>query len=124
VRYPHLQLRRSTYYFRRPVPEDLRATICKREPIESLGTKDCEEAKRRCHAKDVEIDRLFEAARRGAELSQPEAEALARQWLDKALSEDADIRALARYRLPTLEVVDAQGHRSRKLGCPPRDGRS
>ena len=111
VRYPHLQLRRSTYYFRRPVPEELRTIIGKRELIESLATKDREEAKRRCHAKDVEVDRLFaaalEAARRGVELSQPEAEALARQWLDKALSEDADSRALGRYRLPTLEVVEA-----------------
>jgi len=100
VRYPHLQLRRSTYYFRRPVPEELRETIGKRELIESLQTKDREEAKRRCHAKDVEVDRLFEVARRGVELSQPEADALARQWLDKALSEDADSRALGRYRLP------------------------
>ena len=107
VRYPHLQLRRSTYYFRRPVPEELRETIGKRELIESLQTKDREEAKRRCHAKDVEVDRLFEVARRGVELSQPEADALARQWLDKALSEDADSRALGRYRLPTLEVVEA-----------------
>lgn len=59
VRYPHLQLRGSTYYFRRPVPEELRSIIGKRELIESLRTKDREEAKRRCHAKEVEVDRLF-----------------------------------------------------------------
>jgi Domain of unknown function (DUF6538)/Phage integrase SAM-like domain len=106
VRYPHLQLRRSTYYFRRPVPEELRAIVGKRKLIESLGTKDREEAKRRCHAKDVEVDRLFEAARRGVELSQPEAEALARQWLDKALSEDADRRALGLYRQEHVEAAE------------------
>jgi hypothetical protein len=56
ARYPHLQLRRCTYYFRRPVPEDLRPVIGKRELIESLRTKDREVAKLRCHAKDVEVD--------------------------------------------------------------------
>lgn len=54
VRHPHLQLRGSTYYFRRPVPEPLRPIVGKAELVESLRTKDREEAKRRCHAKDVE----------------------------------------------------------------------
>ena len=45
--------------------------------------------------------------RRGVKLSQPEADQLATQWLDRALSEDADSRALGSYRHSTLEVVEA-----------------
>lgn len=59
----YLTKRGATYYFRRPVPEDLRPIIGKTELTFSLRTKDRAEAGKRCRIEAVESDKIFAAAR-------------------------------------------------------------
>src|SRR5882724_6229516 len=82
------------YWFRRGVPAELRQTIGKREVKKSLTTTDVREAKRRGMEVAAEVDRLFETARNGIDLSAANAEAMARAWKEKALAESADLLAM------------------------------
>lgn len=64
----------SSYYFRRPVPDDLRGHFVtdrgnpRTEWKRALGTKDREEAKRRLHHHSIETDKLIDDARRELQL--------------------------------------------------------
>jgi len=62
ARWPHLQRRETTYYFRRRVPADLQAQFGKREWVFSLGTSSPEQARRLCRAKSFEIDEMIARA--------------------------------------------------------------
>jgi len=66
----------------------------KREVKKSLTTTDVREAKRRGMEVAAEVDRLFETARNGIDLSAANAEAMARAWKEKALAESADLLAM------------------------------
>ncbi|WP_374549430.1 DUF6538 domain-containing protein [Sphingobium yanoikuyae] len=60
----YLAKRGSVYYFRRIVPDELRATLGKREIMLSLRTKDREEAKRLIPVEIIKSDALFASARK------------------------------------------------------------
>ena len=53
------------YWFRRRVPDDLRALVGKREERVSLGTREPTEAKRRHALKSVEVEQRWANLRRG-----------------------------------------------------------
>src|SRR5689334_2866272 len=53
----------GVYYFRRAVPDDIRAIIGKTMVKQSLGTKDVAEAKRRAHPIAIQTDADFRSAR-------------------------------------------------------------
>lgn len=94
----HLYRRGAAYWFRRRVPEDLKAILGRAEWKESLGTKDPEEAKRRCRKRAVESDQdIFTARAQKAEtvfepLTPQEAQALANQQLSEWLENDQEAR--------------------------------
>jgi hypothetical protein len=56
--------RGATYYYRRVVPEDLRAAYGKREAVISLRTKDPSEARRLGYLKAAEVEAEFAKARK------------------------------------------------------------
>ena|GEM_PF-2550212 len=62
----YLAKRGSVYYFRRIVPDDLRAVLGKREIMLSLRTKDREDAKRLIPKEIIKSDALFASARKGS----------------------------------------------------------
>jgi len=71
VTYLHRHPRTGVYYwFRRAVPEPLRAALGRREITESLGTKNPTEAKRRLPEVAARAEARLEAARLG---NRPEA---------------------------------------------------
>ena len=75
----------GVYWFRRAVPQDLRAKIGRCELTKSLRTKDPTEAKIRYAPLLEWSDRLFQAARSGVTLSPKDISALAGKWLAQAL---------------------------------------
>lgn len=88
-RMPHLQKypKTSVYYYRRAVPEALRAAIDQSEIRFSLGTKDIREAKRLLPAKAAIVEAQFAAARQGgASLSHKEIMGLVGAWYRRELA--------------------------------------
>lgn len=79
-----LKHRRSgVYYFRKVVPQDLRALLGRTEVMSSLGTKDPAEAKIRHALRAAEVDREWRRLRTPSRsLSQKEAIALIGRWYD------------------------------------------
>ena len=55
--------RSGAYYFRRAVPDDIRAIIGKTMVKQSLRTKDVAEAKRRAHPIAIQTETDFRSAR-------------------------------------------------------------
>lgn len=96
--YSHLTRRGAAYWFRRRVPSDLLKVLKRAEWKESLGTKELEEAKRRCRERAVQTDREIAVARASAAatlsppLSQQEARALAIEQLARWLNNDEEAR--------------------------------
>lgn len=99
MRFPHLMRRKNgVYYLRRWVPDDIRSAFVnasgkpRREIWKSLGTTNRREAERRYRVKELEIDQIFEAARRKLNGGRPvdayEIQRLVIQW-----QADADQRA-------------------------------
>ena len=84
----------GTYYFRRAVPDDLRAVIKRTMIKKSLGTKDVAVAKRKVPALALQTDREFDAAKAWqdapmrTELSDAEIGSLAADYLHLRLAED------------------------------------
>ena len=77
----------GVYRFRRAVPEDLRPILGKTAIVETLGTKDLTEAKRRVKEVGLRIDAMFEAARGGMlGITLGEAQQIAHAWKVEALS--------------------------------------
>ena len=99
-----LPKRGSTYYFRRVVPEVLRAYFLtasgkpRTEFMESLGTKNFEEAKELDRLRGVEIDALFREARAKLLAGAP-VEATARA---KAVAARAKLDAQEEYELEAM----------------------
>ena len=96
--YSHLHRRGAAYWFRRRVPTDLLNVLQRAEWKESLGTKDLEEAKRRCRERAVQTDREIAAARARAAailsppLTQLEAKGLAEEQLAAWLNNEEAAR--------------------------------
>lgn len=92
--YSHLHRRGAAYWFRRRVPTDLLKVLGRTEWKESLGTKDLEEAKRRCRERAVATDREITAARTRAAavvsppLTQQEARTIAERQLAEWLNHE------------------------------------
>jgi len=84
----------GVYYFRRAVPDDIKAILGKTMVKQSLRTKDVADAKRRAHPIAIQSDADFQSARdkRSApprtELSQAEREHLVAAYLHQRLAED------------------------------------
>jgi integrase len=102
----YLAKRGSTYYFRRVIPVELRAALGgKAEFMESLGTKDREQAKRLIPDKTTASEKSLDAARvrtmqqapqKPAEPLSPRAEAMAaRQWENAVESAELTSREIA-----------------------------
>ena len=90
--------RSGVYYFRRAVPDDVRAIIGKTMVKRSLGTRNVAEAKRRAHPIAIETEAEFRNARerRSAplrtELSELERAHLVAAYLHQRLAEDEAAR--------------------------------
>src|SRR5215470_16391151 len=84
----------GVYYFRRAVPDDIRATIGKTMVKQSLGTKEVVEAKRRVHPVAIRTGKDFQEARERrlapprTELSEAERTHLVASYLHMRLSAD------------------------------------
>ena len=98
VKHSHLQLRRSTYFMRRRVPQDLKDVLGRGEIIESLRTKDRAEAKRRLNARLVELDQEWSDLRHRLTLAQADPEGTAMAELKAALAADHQARLDGAYR--------------------------
>jgi hypothetical protein len=83
----------GVYRFRRAVPEELRPIFGKTEIVETLGTKDLADAKRRVKEVGLRIDAMFEAARAGRlGVTIDEVQQFADAWKGEQLREDAQAR--------------------------------
>ncbi len=89
----------GVYYFRRAVPPDLRERFGWEVKV-SLRTKDVREAKRRFAEELTKFDQRIEMARSGFVLTDKAAQALAGQWLRRALEDDDRVRETG---LPEIE---------------------
>ena len=84
----------GVYYFRRSVPDDLRAIIGKTMIKQTLRTKEVTEAKRRAHPIAIQTDADFQSARdrcavpRRADLTEAEQAYLVAAYLHHRLAED------------------------------------
>lgn len=77
--YPHPKT--GVYWLRKAVPAALRATVGRRELIQSLGTKDAREARAKAPAVLARFDAILAAARNGgSSLSQRAVMALCGEW--------------------------------------------
>ena len=86
----------GVYRFRRTVPEDLRAILGKTTIVESLGTKELTEAKRRVKEVGLRIDAVFEAARSGRMgITYTEAQCVVDAWKAEELRRDEEKRFAA-----------------------------
>ena len=114
----YLHKRGATYYFRRVIPAELRAALGgKAEFMQSLRTKDREQAKRLIPAKTAASDRALDAARlhthhvpqEPAQPLSPEAEAMAAARWENALEgaeiESREIAAQDRRRELAAEMI-------------------
>lgn len=90
--------RTGVFYHRRVVPVALRETVGRREIKRSLGTKDPKEAKRLNQEVGPEVNRILQSAQDSLDglpvLNDAQANTLAARWLQKALQEDTEERAL------------------------------
>jgi hypothetical protein len=77
----------GVFYFRRAVPERLRAGLGKREIKVSLGTKDLAEAKRRFAAEAARCEALFAKAAAGR-MTPERAREVAAAWRDRIREDD------------------------------------
>ncbi len=75
------------YYLRIAVPDDLRASIGKREIKKSLNTRNFTEAKQLFAAEYSKVLALFEQHRQQIQLTSKDIEVLATRWLDAELEE-------------------------------------
>src|SRR3546814_13170297 len=99
----------GTFYFRRAVPEALRATIGVREIKVSLHTRNPSEAKQRFVPEAARCEALF--AKASADQMTPErAQQLAEAWRHRIRDDDGDNLI--------WDFVDAQQH---EPGCDPED---
>ncbi len=79
---PYLTLRKSTYWYRRAIPKELRAPLGRGGLwYVSLRTTDYSEAKRLCAAKNAEIEALFADARKKIAPEPKAAKPIARSFL-------------------------------------------
>ena len=86
----------GVYRFRRAVPKKLRAILGKTEIVESLGTKDVAEAKRRAKPVGIRVDKLFEAASQGkVGITRSEASQIVQAWKYEQLKRDEEERLAA-----------------------------
>jgi integrase len=86
---PHLLKHPKTgvFYYRRVVPQNLRAALGQTEIRISLGTKDSREAKRRLPEKAAAVEAKFAAAGRGpVSLTHQQTVALAGAWYQRELA--------------------------------------
>jgi integrase len=96
-----LQRRPSGYYFRQRVPDELRPVIGKNEIVRSLGTNDAATARRAVKLVAVEVDRLFDQARKSLQSpavtpSEPfDASRILAEYLSASLEDDAIYRQSA-----------------------------
>jgi integrase len=88
---PYVQLWKSTYRFRRRVPDDLVSIIGLREWVEALGTRERDEANRRVLPHIERTNKIIEAARNGEwpPLDDEAVELTLYKWLAWAEREDA-----------------------------------
>lgn len=83
----------GVYRFRRAIPPDLRAVFGKTEIVETLGTKDLADAKRRVKEVGLRVDAMFEAARCGRiGIKIEEVRQFTDAWKAEQLREDAEAR--------------------------------
>ncbi len=101
----HLRKGTGTYYFRRVVPQPLRS-ILGREIVVSLKTKDKEEAKRKVKAEGIKADQRFADAWEKHRRLVGNPEALAEEWKQALLRDDAEARSL--FQPKTKEELDTE----------------
>lgn len=95
----------GVYRFRRAVPQELRLILGKSEIVETLRTKDVNEAKQKAKEVGLRIDGLFQAARdRRIGISQAEADTLIAAWKNDELKKDEETR----FSAPTLDLTVPQ----------------
>ncbi|MCB1462648.1 MAG: site-specific integrase [Nitratireductor sp.] len=96
AKYPGLRPRGNVWYVRKRVPTDLVEVMGRKEIWRSLNTQDRKIAEREYWAVANDINRQFEAARRGvqnappSELGLPAVERIARTWFRKQVSIEED----------------------------------
>ena len=84
---PYRHPKTGKYWVRKVVPAPLRAIVGKRELIESLGTKDCAEAKAKAGPVVARFEAIMAAARRGgSRLTEHDIEGICREWYRSELA--------------------------------------